>query len=107
MDLIVSVMFDLVSQGKSIEPRLLLDHLGDEDVSQIICESSFLPDDLSGQHKERVIKDCVQRLKSERVRLRRQSLHEQIKTAQASGDDERLNELMKEFHCLIKKGSQG
>jgi replicative DNA helicase len=100
---IVSAMFDLAEQGRAIEPKSLMNHLKDEDFSRIICESMFLPDNLSGLHKEKVIDDCVQRLKEQKLKLRKQHLHEQIVSAQHSGDEERLNKLMEEFHYLIKK----
>ena len=99
---IVSIMFDLATQGKNIEPRLIINYLDDEDISQVVCESLFLPGDLSIQDKEKVIDDCVQRLKSKKLRLKRQHLHEQIKIAQNLGDEERLNRLIEEFHYLIK-----
>ncbi len=100
---IVSIMFDLTSQGKNIEPASLLNYLGDEDISQVVCESIFAPENLSTQHKERVVDDCIQRLKNEKLKLKKQHLHDQIKTAQNLGDEERLHRLIEEFHCLIKK----
>ena len=100
---IVSIMFDIAAQGKNIEPHLLINYLGDEDIAQIVCESMFMPEDLSVQHKEKIIDDCVERLKSKKLRLKRQHLHDQIKIAQNSGDEERLNRLIEEFHYLIKK----
>ncbi|MFA5144949.1 MAG: DNA primase [Candidatus Omnitrophota bacterium] len=102
---IVSVMFDLATQGKTIEPRLLMNYLGDEDTAQqIICESMFMPEDSSAQHKEDIVNDCIHRLKSRKSQLKRQHLHDQIKTAQKLGDEEKLNRLIEEFHYLIKKG---
>ena len=100
---IVSIMFDIAAQGKNIEPHLLINYLGDEDIAQIVCESMFMPEDLSVQHKEKIIDDCVERLKSKKLRLKRQHLHDQIKIAQNSGDEERLSRLIEEFHYLIKK----
>jgi DNA primase len=100
---IVSIMFDLASQGKNIEPHLLINHLGEEDISQIICESIFAPEGSTSEDKERVVNDCIQRLKNEKLKLKRQHLHDQIKTAQHLGDEERLQRLIEEFHCLIKK----
>jgi hypothetical protein len=96
-------MFDLASQGKNIEPHLLINHLGEEDISQIICESIFAPEGSTSEDKERVVNDCIQRLKNEKLKLKRQHLHDQIKTAQHLGDEERLQRLIEEFHCLIKK----
>ncbi len=98
---IVSIMFDLLEQGKTPEPHKLLNHL-DTDILQVICESTFLPE-ISGDDKERVLNDCIQRLKNERLKAKRQQLHEEIKTAQDSGDEEKLNRLMQQFHELIKQ----
>jgi uncharacterized protein YpiB (UPF0302 family) len=95
-------MFDLVSQGKNIEPSSLVSYLGDEGISQLICESVFLPD-VSSQNKDKVVSDCIQRIKKERTKLKRENLHEQIKSAQHLGDEEKLHQLIREFHQLIKK----
>ena len=100
---IVSIMFDLIEQGKSIEPRLLMNYLPEEDISQLISESMFLPEGLSSHNKERVVDDCIRRLKSEKLRLKRHNLHNQIETAQNLGEEEKLQRLMQEFHNLVKK----
>jgi DNA primase len=100
---IVSVMFDLAGQGRRVEPRTLINHFNEEDVSQIVCESIFL-DDIAKHDKEKLVDDCIQRMKLDKKRLRREDLHEQIKAAQHLGEEERLQELMQEFHNLIKKG---
>jgi len=99
---IVSLMFDLIEQGKNIEPNKLINYLNDESTSQIICESTLLPQ-ISSENKENVINDCIQRLKNERLRIKKEHLHEQIKTAEGLGEEEKLNRLMQEFHCLIKE----
>lgn len=100
---IVSIMFDLVEQGKNLEPNSLMNYCGEEEISQIICESMFLPE-VSEQNKEKVVSDCINRLRSEKLRLKRQRLHDQIKTAQHQGDEEALSKLIAEFDYLIKKG---
>lgn len=101
---IVSIMFELVEQGKNIEPSVLMnDFFKDEDIAQVVCESMFLPLDSSMQHKERIVDDCVQRIKSERLKLRKVNLHEQIKQAQTTGDESKLQRLIEEFDSLIKK----
>jgi DNA primase len=99
---IVSILFDLIGQGKTIEPRNLINYLGEDDISQIICESTFLPE-MSLPNREKVIDDCIERLKSQRTRLKKQHLHDQIKRAQALGDEENLQRLIQEFDQLIKK----
>lgn len=91
-----------MEQGKNIEPNKLISHLDDEGISQFICESAFLPQ-VSEQNKERVVDDCIQRLKKEKLKLKKQQLHEEIKSAQDLKDEERLHRLMREFHHLTKK----
>jgi len=98
---IVSLMFDLIEQGKNIEPRVLMNYFEDDDTLQLICESTLLPQ-VSSQDKERIVTDCIQRLKSQRLLLKRQQLQEEIKIAENLGDEERLNRLKEEFNYLIK-----
>lgn len=99
---VVSVMFELSQQGKQLEVSSLVNYLQDETVSQFICESAFEPE-LSSQDKEKIIEDCVKRLKNEKMRSQRLKLHEQIKAAQHCGDEDKMNCLMHEFNDLIKK----
>jgi DNA primase len=100
---IVTHIFKLFDEGRSVEPNLLMSHLGHDDSTQLLCESIFLPDQLSSDEKEKVADDCVKRLKHEKSRLHRQSLEQEIKIAQNSGDEDKLQSLLQEFHGLIKK----
>ncbi|MCM8800578.1 MAG: DNA primase [Candidatus Omnitrophica bacterium] len=100
---IVAIMFELIEQGKTIEPRYLINYLNEDEVSRIICESSFLPD-VSSEKKQEILEDCIKRLKNQRLRLKRQFLHDQIKKAQDLHDEQTLKRLIQEFDQLIKKG---
>jgi len=100
---IVSLMFDLADQGKEIAPHILIHHFGEEEVSRLVCESIFLPETLTVEHKEKVVDDCIKRIKEDRSKLKKQLLHDQIKVAQGLGDEEKLNRLIEEFHELTKK----
>jgi DNA primase len=100
---IVETMFSLLEQGKDIQPCSLINYLGESDVLEIISESSFLPE-VSSQNKEKIVDDCIQRIKDERMKSKRLYLHDQIKAAQRLGNEEQLQTLMQEFHSLIKKG---
>jgi hypothetical protein len=99
---IVSVMFKLMEQGKEVKPHLLANHL-DEEIGHLICSSELLPEGLSLEHKERMVDDCLRRLKAEKKKYRREKLHQEIENAQHSGDEDRLNRLMEQFHALIKE----
>lgn len=100
---VVSIMLDLFSRGKSIAPSLLLNYFSEDDASQLLCESIFMPE-LLEEEREKALNDCIRRIKVERLKSRRERLHVQIKSAQSSGDEERLSGLIREFHDLIKKG---
>lgn len=99
---IVSVMFSLIEQGKEVRPQSLMNHF-DDDISCLISESDFLPEGITLEHKERMVDDCLKRLKDNKAKDKREKLHEEIKVAQQSGDETRLNKLIAEFHSLIKK----
>jgi DNA primase len=98
---IVSLMFELLEQGRSIEPNLLASRLQDDATVECICESAFLPE-VSLEKKEQILNDCVRRIKDEKIKSTQQRLHEEIKAAQHLGDEEKVNRLMQEFHELIK-----
>ncbi|MDI6606413.1 MAG: toprim domain-containing protein, partial [Candidatus Omnitrophota bacterium] len=101
---IVSLCFSFAEEGKELSPKSLLNYFGDEGISQIVCESIFLPDELSEQNKEKLIEDCLFRIKEQKSKLTRQRLHEEIKRAQDSKDEQRLQRLTEEFNSLLKKG---
>ncbi len=98
---IVSKLFDFVDQGKLIEPSSLLHYFDDEHTMKFICESA-MPSDASMDDKEKVVDDCIRRLKTKNIRIKRISLQEKIKSAQAQGDEGELIRLMQEFHELLK-----
>ncbi len=98
---IIAAMFELLAQGKEIASNKLINYLEDEGISQLLCESAFM--EVPSENREKMVDDCVKRLKSERLRQKKYHLHEEIKTAQRRGDEPRLRQLMEEFHNLIKK----
>jgi DNA primase len=100
---IVSTLYELSGQGKDINKGVLINHFGDEDILHVVCESAFMPE-ISEEQKEKVVGECIQRLKNDRIKNKRQDLHDQIIVAQRLGDNKRLDSLMREFHQLIKKG---
>ncbi len=100
---IVSLMFNLVSEGKNVEINSLVNSLSNDAASKIVCESMFLPE-VPLQDKEKVVDDCIRRMKNKKAILNRERLQQAIKTAQNSGDEVKLRSLMEEFHYLIKRG---
>jgi len=99
---IVSTMFNLVSQGKECSAHSLINYLEEKDLSCLVCESTFMPE-ISSLDKEKIVDDCVIRLKKNSLQRRKKTLQESIKSAEASGNEEELNKLKLEFNCLIKQ----
>jgi hypothetical protein len=95
-------MYDLIEQGKKVEVSSLMNHLEKDELSRLVCEAHFSPE-LSFEDKERVVTDCIKRLKVQKLHSRKQKLHKQIKDAQDSGDEDMLRRLMVEFQELIRK----
>jgi replicative DNA helicase len=100
---IVAVMQDLLCQGKSINPSVLMNYFSEEDSSRLLCETMFMPV-VSDQSREKAVSDCINRIKGQRLKSRREHLQVEIKSAQLRGDEGRLNNLIQEFQNLIKKG---
>lgn len=100
---IVSAMLKLVEDGKEVKPQILMNHLEDE-FSTLICDPGSLPEGLPLEHKEKMVDDCLKRMKEEKIKFKRQALHEAIKAAQHAKDEKKLNTLLEEFHLLIKRG---
>jgi DNA primase len=99
---IISIIFDLMAQGKNIEPYNLINYFEDEDISQVVCETTLSPE-IAQENKEKIVDECIQRIKSSRLLVKRQRLQEEIKIAENLGDEEKLNRLKEEFNYLIKK----
>ncbi|MHB8155413.1 MAG: DNA primase [Candidatus Omnitrophota bacterium] len=100
---IISVMQNLVLEGKNITPSVLMNYFSEDDASQLVCETMFMPA-LDDQEREKAVNDCITRIKIQRKKAQREHLHLQIKSAQSLGDEGKLNSLIQEFHNLIKKG---
>jgi len=98
---IVSLIFNLIADGKKVSPSSFVNYLDDEQSLRLICQGSLSADIADGD-KEKVAMECINRLKSKKIKLKKQDLHNRIKVAQNSGDEESLHRLMHEFHHLIK-----
>lgn len=98
---IVALMFDCMAEGKAIEPSKLLTRIGDAEAMRLVCESTFLPE-INDENREKIIADCIQRLKTKKITHKKHWLQGEIKAAQETGDEERLQKLLLEFDTLIK-----
>ncbi|MCK9571673.1 MAG: DNA primase [Candidatus Omnitrophica bacterium] len=100
---IVALIYDLITQGKTVSPNILMNYFDEDAAAELLCESAFMPD-LNLQERDKAVSDCIQRLKRDRLKSKRQNLHTQIKNAQAAGDQQALDNLVKQFQDSIEKG---
>lgn len=101
-------IFDFFSQGtrgRDCKPNILINYLDDEEAINIIAELAAL-DIHDCPDKEKLISDCVKRLKRDKLAYRCKQLHKEIQTAQSSDNGEILNKLILEYNTLIKQRSQ-
>jgi DNA primase len=100
---VVSAIQEMAVQGKNIQPNFLMNYFSEDEATQFVCETIFMPD-LDDQDREKAVNDCINRIKVDRLKSKRENLHKEINAAQLLGDEQKLNSLIREFHNLIKKG---
>ncbi|MBM3248791.1 MAG: DNA primase [Candidatus Omnitrophica bacterium] len=99
---IVCSMLELNSQGRKIEASRLMNHFDDQAVAQTLTHLC-LSEECREIDKQKAFDDCINRIKQENIKEKRNQLHGEIKIAESQGNKDRLNQLMKEYNCLIKK----
>jgi len=99
---IMCSIFDLNSKGKKIEVSRLMSYFDDQAICQTLTQLCF-SEECKKIDKQKAFDDCVNRLKKENLKTKRLRLRDEIKTAESDGNKQRLNELIKEYNCLIKR----
>ncbi len=97
---ILSHVFSLREEGKEVKVRMLMNHFESEAVHQLI--STLATEEDVPSDKEKIYRDCVNRIKSNRMKQMRQGLLVSIKEAETSGNENQLEELKQQFNQLIK-----
>ena len=85
---IVARLFHLLDQGESSAPAQLLNSFDDPKIRQLISSMLTAGEDFLGD-KKKIHQDCLNRLRQERQRLRRQDIRRQMEAARQVGDHER------------------
>ncbi len=98
---VVTKIYELFDMGKQINLSNIMNGINDQQVLQKISGIMAAEDILVGDRKK-IHRDCLERLKKDRLKSIRQDLHQQIRQAEAAGDQSRLNELKEKFNQLIK-----
>lgn len=102
---VVEVLFDHDSKGTSTTTNKLMNIFSDDTITSMLAElSSHICLVPLVEDRDKILEDCISRIKKEKSRLKRHHLHNEIKTAQETGDNERLNRLALEYNKIIKEG---
>ncbi|MBU0548734.1 MAG: DNA primase [Candidatus Omnitrophica bacterium] len=101
---VFSLICELISKGKDIEPKCLIGYLDDRESASLISEI-LAADEHSQEDSEEILNDCVSKIKKQRLNLRCQSLREEIKLAQKQGDQGHMDSLVFELRDLLRSGS--
>lgn len=99
--MIVSKIYELVDQGREVDSSDLVNRFEDQNIVRLIAQLAT-DDQIIAGDKDKIHRDCVARLKKDRVKSHRKELIEKMKQAQEAGDAEALERLKQQFYQLIK-----
>ena len=99
---VVMHLFQLTQEGKAVNVSNLTSCLADEQTSRMLSQLMASEDILLEQSREKMCRDFIHRIKTDKVRLERQDISRQIRLAEAEGDHEKVNVLKERFNQLVK-----
>ncbi|MBU2541927.1 MAG: DNA primase [Candidatus Omnitrophica bacterium] len=105
---IISKVFQLHDQGKVAAPHQLMSFFEGAFVHQMISqlslnEDSYCIDELCSNDKDKVLGECLKRIKLKRFKREKQTMHQKILAAQTRNDEQTVNRLIIDYNKLIKK----
>ena len=72
-----------------------------------LCEFAFQESGLEGEHRERILRDCIQKIREERIKKEKGELQKRIREADIQQEDKGLNPLLKQKLELARKKGRG
>jgi len=81
------------------DPRALVESLPPEMRSRVAA--ALLGEESEGADRVQLLEDCLDYIRRRRGRRRQRILLEEIRAAEAAGDDVRLREGMQQWHALV------
>jgi DNA primase len=76
----------------------------EEDLKGRLCEFAFQESGLEGGDREKILQDCIQKIREKRLKKEKGELLKKIKEAEKQPEGKRLVPLLKEHQELAKKG---
>lgn len=100
---VVKAVYDLSKEEKNITAVRLMNHFdNNEDAADLISESVHISETLD--NKDKILLDCIAKIKRDNVKDRLSRLQDAIKAAHASKDDGLVTKLVSEYTELLKAG---
>lgn len=95
---IIKTAFTMLDESKTLTAAKIIHRLNDDNLSQIICESLAETENLI--EREKSLNDCILRVKTDNLKLKRERLTGLIKEAETKGDEGQLMKLVRELNSL-------
>jgi DNA primase len=98
---VVKAVYDLSREEKNITAVRLMNHFdNNEDAADLISEAVHISETLD--NKDKILLDCIAKIKRDNVKDRLSRLQEAIRTAHASNDEGLVTKLVSEYTELLK-----
>lgn len=98
---VISRIYDWFEEGKEINVGSLISSFEDQSMQQMIAQLTANEEVVIGD-KDKIHRDCINRMKSDRLKMLRQKIRQEIKEAENLGDMDKLNKLKTKFNQLIR-----
>ena len=79
----------------------------EESLKGRLCEFAFQESGLGGEDRERILRDCIQKIRGERLKKEKGELQKRIREADIQPEDKGLNPLLKQKLELARKRGRG
>jgi DNA primase len=93
---------DLYQRKGRIDLPEALSHF-EEDLKGRLCELAFQESGLEGGDREKILHDCIQKIREKRLKREKGDLLKRIKEAEKQQEEKRLVPLLKEYQELAKR----
>jgi hypothetical protein len=98
--MIAKLVFSICDKEDRITCSRIINHFKDNSVSSLLAEVSHCAETITD--KDRVLCDCIARIKKDSVKDRLQELKRQIREAESVKDRARIDKLLGDYNSLIK-----
>jgi len=95
------LIFSLHAEGEVPSAAKLITYLRGEETAQLISRIFSLPKEFVDRGKS--LKDCIERIKNDNLKVKLNKLQREIKLAQSWGHKDKMTELVKKYNGLIKR----